>query len=176
MKNLNKFLQCRQLNFWFHVFFLIFMLVYSWCWIFAVFSCFWLLLDFWCLCLASVCRNLLIFSCIFLLFLLLGLESLLAGIFWVFVLGVLDWLCILVLFLFVFSLGWLVGWNRFCSIGRCYIWWIWNICLIRWLFFFFQCNFLYLVCFSWYCSWFRFPSADCRVLWNLLLWSFYLIC
>ena len=106
-------------------------------------------------------------------FFVLDLKSLLASIFLIFELDVLGLLWRVLIFLFVFLFCLLIGRSSFHSIGRCYILGILNICLVLWLFFFYRCNFRCLVCFSLYCSWFRFPSVDCRVLWNLLLWSFY---
>ena len=133
-------------------------------WIFSVFWGFFLLSVFLCICLGISCRRLSISLCMFLLFRVLGLKSLLASIFLIFELDVLGLLLRVLIFLFVFLFCLLIGWSSFHSIGRCYILGIFNICLVLWLFFFYRCNFRCLVCFSLYCSWFRFPSVDCIVL------------
>ena len=151
------------------------MLVCSSCWIFLVFLFFWVLFVFVCLCLGIWCRILLFLVCNFVLFLYLGFGTLWVGIFLVFLLSVLGRFCIFVLCLFCVCFCLLVVLSMFRSVGRCYILGILNICLVLLLFFFFLCNFLCLVCFSLYCSWFRFPNVNGRVLWILLFWILFLV-
>ena len=161
------FYQCRQVdNFWFIffllyflVFCLLFMLVGIGCWNICVVFSFWVLFCFSWLCLDIACRICGNFSLVFPVFFAM-LNVVLKAIYPLyFLLGWLDQLDMFYNLLFVLFYFLLVCWIWFWGNEIDWILEICCICLVRCIFVFFHCNFQYIFYFSLYCSLFLFPNV-----------------